>query len=118
MRDVIQRLGELGVATTSVVLLGGGAKSAIWAKIRADVAGLPVDVPHITDTSPLGGALLAAVAAGLQPSLAEAARRLGGVRERNEPDQRSKAGYDQGHAAYRKLFASLRPLFHDAPRTP
>jgi xylulokinase len=118
MRDVIQRLGEMGVQTTAVVLLGGGAKSAVWARIRADMTGLPVDVPRITDTSPLGGALLAAVAAGLQPGLAEAAQRLGGIRQRIEPDPRAKAGYDEAHAAYRKLFASLRPLFHDAPRTP
>jgi xylulokinase len=118
MRDVIQRLGQMGVATTAIVLLGGGAKSAIWARIRADVAGLPVEIPHITDTSPLGGAVLAAVAAGLQPGLAEATQHLGGVRERIEPDARTKAGYDEAHAAYRKLFASLRPLFDDASRTP
>ncbi|MCB9574308.1 MAG: hypothetical protein H6709_19680 [Kofleriaceae bacterium] len=42
MRDVVERLAALGVAASSILLLGGGARSDVWAQIRADVAGLPV----------------------------------------------------------------------------
>ena len=76
MRDVLERLQEMGVAIGSILLLGGGARSRVWAQIRADLTGLPVEVPAVVDTSPLGAAVLAAVAAGLQPDLLEAARRV------------------------------------------
>ena len=36
MRDVVERLGELGVPAHGLLLLGGGAKSRLWAHIRAD----------------------------------------------------------------------------------
>ena len=74
MRDVLERLLEMGVPIDAILLLGGGARSALWARIRADLTGLPVALPPIVDTSPIGAAMLAAVAAGLQPSLPAAAR--------------------------------------------
>ena len=68
-------------------------------------------VPRIVDTSPLGAALLASVAAGLQPGLAEAACEVAGEAKTLEPDSSGRGAYDKAYAAYRKLFDSLRPMF-------
>jgi xylulokinase len=114
MRDVLERLVEMDVAIGSILLLGGGARSRIWAQIRADLTGLPVAVPRIVDTSPMGGAVLASVAAGLQPDLLRAAGLVAGEAETVDPDPSLKSSYDDAHAAYRKLFDSLRPMF-EAP---
>jgi xylulokinase len=118
MRDVAERLVELGVALDSILLLGGGAKSDLWAGIRADLTGiradltgLPVERPAVADTSPLGAAMLAAVAAGLQPDLTACARLLGGGSATIAPDPGKRAAYDAAYGAYRRLFDSLRPLF-------
>lgn len=111
MRDVLERLVALGVAADEILLLGGGARSRLWAQIRADLSGLPVAVPRIVDTSPLGAAVLAAVAAGIAPDLAAAARAVRSQRVTVPPDAAAKPGYDRSHAAYRKLFASLKPMF-------
>ena len=73
MRDVYERLREMSVAVESILLLGGGAKSALWAQIRSDLCGLPVRVPAQQDTSPMGGAMLASVAVGIHPNLSAAA---------------------------------------------
>ncbi|MDH3919042.1 MAG: FGGY family carbohydrate kinase, partial [Rhodospirillales bacterium] len=56
MRDVIERLVEMDVATEALLLLGGGAKSRLWAQIRADCTGLPAQIPVVRDTSPVGAA--------------------------------------------------------------
>jgi len=72
-RDVAERLGAMGLAGDRVLLLGGGSRSAIWSQIRADALGLPHDVAASADTCPIGAAMIAAVAAGLQPDLAAAA---------------------------------------------
>ena len=63
------------------------------------------------DTSPLGAAVLAAVAAGLQPDLREAARRVATEATVLEPDAATRDAYDEAYGAYRKLFDSLRPMF-------
>jgi len=52
-------LAEMGVPITQLVSAGGGSKSALWCRIKADVTGYPVvtmDVPEATAT---GAALLA-----------------------------------------------------------
>ena len=111
MRDVVERLKEMSVPVESIVLLGGGARSRLWAQIRADLSGLPVQVPAQTDTSPMGGAMLAAVAAGIHPDLAAAAALVGRAGETFEPDAGSQAEYDDAYLAYRKLFDCLKPMF-------
>jgi len=86
MCDVIERLNEMSVKTQSILLLGGGAKSRAWAQIRADMTSLPVEVPGITDTAPIGSAMLAAVAAGVQPDLMATAKCVGSDTEMIMPD--------------------------------
>ena len=114
MRDVLERLQEMGVAIGSILLLGGGARSRIWAQIRADLTGLPVAVPAVVDTSPLGAAVLASVAAGLQPDLLEAARRVATEATVIEPDAARRAAYDD---AYGDLPQAVRQPAADVRRT-
>jgi xylulokinase len=111
MRDVLERLQEMGVAAHSILLLGGGARSRLWGQIRADLTGLPVAVPAVVDTSPLGAAMLAAVAAGLQPDLRAAARRVATEATIVAPHAKRRGAYDDAYGAYRRLFDSLRPMF-------
>ncbi len=111
MRDVVERLNEMTVEVRSILLLGGGAKSRIWAKTRADMTGLPVEVPNITDTAPIGSAMLAAVAAGIQPDLLSAAKHVGGTSEMIMPNSDVKPAYDEAYGNYRRLFNSLRSMF-------
>ena len=111
MRDVSERLNSMGVDLRSILLLGGGANSRVWATIRADLTELPVEIPALTDTAPIGSALLAAVAANHLPNLAAAAELLTLECETIEPDTAVKPVYDEAHATYRRLFQSLRPMF-------
>jgi xylulokinase len=114
MRDVIERLAQMGVAGDAILLLGGGARSALWAGIRADLSGLAVEVPVVHDTSPLGAALLASVAAGIHPGIAAAAAHIAGAASRVDPTARHRAALDGAYARYRRLFESLRPMY-EAP---
>lgn len=111
MRDVVERLAAMGVAADSLLLLGGGARSALWAQIRADVVRRPVAVPRDTDTSPRGGALLAAVAAGRYSDIATAALRIDSAGARFDPDSARTTAYDEAYGTYRHLFDTLEPLF-------
>ena len=111
MRDVVERLQGMEVATEALLLLGGGTKSRIWAQIRADCAGLPAQVPRLTNTSPVGAAMCAAVAEGLHGDLVECAGLVGEIAETVTPDPARREAYDEAYGAYHRLFDSLRPLF-------
>jgi xylulokinase len=111
MRDVVDRLTEIGVPTGAILLVGGGARSTIWSQIRADLLGRPVGVSRVVDACPLGAAMLGAVAAGLAPDVVAAAARAVSSRDEVEPDPRRRGAYDDAHARYRALFESLRPMF-------
>jgi len=118
MRDVVGRLTELEVPLNAILLLGGGARSRLWARIRADCTGLPVQVPKERDTSPLGAAICAAVAGGLQPDIATCAGLVEAIAETVEPDPATRAAYDDAYLAYHKLFESLCPLFEGPNKEP
>jgi xylulokinase len=111
MRDVIERLTALGVPVSSLLLVGGGARSGLWAQIRADVSGLAAEIPAKQDTSPIGAAMLGAVAVGGWPDLASAAEQVGDIDRVVEPRPAEKDAYDAAYAQYRKLFECLRPLY-------
>lgn len=112
MRDVAVRLDEMGAELQAIRLLGGGAASRLWAGIRADSSGLPVEVPLVTDTSPVGAAVCAAVAGGVQEDLAACAKLIGTVAKTIDPNPVHRAAYDDAYGAYRRLFNSLGPMFN------
>ncbi|HUH04518.1 MAG TPA: FGGY family carbohydrate kinase [Kofleriaceae bacterium] len=113
MRDVIERLDALGVATVRVVLLGGGARSTVWPVMRADLTGRRVDVFERVDTCPVGAAMLAAVAADIQPDLATCARAVAQPSRTVEPDPATRAAYDEAYQRYRRTFGALATLWND-----
>jgi xylulokinase len=114
MRDVVERLAALGVDTTELLLLGGGAKSRIWAQIRADLVQRPAQISTLSDSSPVGAGLLAAVAAGMVASLDEAANRIATPSALIAPDTAKRTAYDDAYGRYRRLFESLKPMFNSA----
>ncbi|HQZ12639.1 MAG TPA: FGGY family carbohydrate kinase [Devosia sp.] len=111
MRDVVERLGELGEAADGIRLAGGGARSALWAQMRADICGLPVVALTGPDASALGAGVLAAVADRRFASIAEAVAGLPLAATRHEPLAATRAAYDDAYGRYRLLFRQLQPVF-------
>ena len=105
MRDVADRLRDMGAEIRSLLLLGGGARSRLWAQMRADIMGLPALVPHRVDTSPVGAAMLAGVAAGLVENLRAAAEL---VQEPVAPLAPVPANRDAYERCLREISAALR----------
>ena len=110
-RDVVDRLGALGLPAGRVLLLGGGSRSAVWAQLRADVLGVPHDVAASTDTCPIGAAMIASVAAGIHHNLAAAAALAPPSARTFEPGPAvDVAAADAAYARYRTLVEHLAPL--------
>ncbi len=104
-KDGLALIEGLGVAVESVRLSGGGARSAVWRRIFADVFGKPVVTLETQEGSAYGAALLAL--AGEYSSVAE----LCGVAIRVVEVVRPGANagvYEAGYAVYRGLYPALR----------
>ena len=65
LRKNCEHIARNGVALTSIIATGGGAKSPIWCQMQADITGLPVSIPKEKEAACLGAALIAAVSDGL-----------------------------------------------------
>ena len=57
VRDITSQLQAIGVDLRELRVVSGGAKSRLWNQIKADVTGLQVNVPEITETTALGAAV-------------------------------------------------------------
>lgn len=110
MRDVVDRLAALDIATDSLLVLGGGANSPVWPQIRADLVGRPARVPEDVDTSPIGAAMLAAACLDGGPTLGELASTVSQTGRVVEPDGTRAAAYEDAYQRYRTLYAALAPM--------
>ena len=88
---------------------GGGSKSGWWMQLKADLLGVPVEVPEHSEPGTLGAALLAGVGIGTYKSLAEAAQRVA-IARRHEPDGARAAAFTDRFEAYRAAVASMPHL--------
>ncbi|WP_088957561.1 xylulokinase [Variovorax sp. HW608] len=92
-----------------LLLVGGGARSAWWAQLLADILQVPLAV---CEGSEAGGALGAARLAWLADGGSEAAVcRQPSVRQRFEPDLAHAGMTATRHARFQGLYAALRSSF-------
>ena len=66
---------KAGAQVQEVRSVGGGARSALWNQIKADVLGLPIKVPSASVGAPFGDAILAGMGLGLHPDILETLHR-------------------------------------------
>jgi autoinducer-2 kinase len=111
VRGHLEIIKELtGASFTEMTFSGGGAKGALWPQIIADVTGLAVHVPAVTESSALGAALCAAVGAGLHSSLTELEPLLRRRTATFEPGAAAVSAYNDGYATWRRVYARMLEL--------
>jgi xylulokinase len=101
---------ELGEAR----VLGGGARSALWNGIKADILGIDWVPMGRQECGVLGDALIAAAATGHVSDVAETARVWQETGEPVRPDAERHRAYGRLAAAYRELGSQLPPVFASA----
>lgn len=106
-RDVVDRLRAMGLPATEVLLAGGGARSRTWGQLRADALGVVHRTVANLDASPVGAAMIAAIAAGAHPDLESAARHIAAPGETFTPDPANRDALDEAYGRYRALSERL-----------
>ena len=112
LRRMLDATVAMGVTVTEIRSLSGGAKSRLWCQMKADATGIPVKTMQNTENAAcLGAAILAGVAAGVWPSVQDAADRFCVPDKIYEPDPAHKPAYDALLLKYRRLFDDLKETF-------
>jgi len=111
LKDSLELIKSLGVPVEQVRASGGGARSAVWRQIQADIFDAELVVINVTEGAPFGAALLAGVGAGVYKDVREAVSSAVRVVSRTEPQPHAAAVYREMYPLYRGLYPALSPTF-------
>jgi xylulokinase len=104
----LEEMRKRGLRPPVLRVVGGGSNGRTWNQIKADVTGLPVEVPLETIGAPVGSALLAAVGAGVVDDLAEAVHARYRAVEQARPDPARHNHYRRYYELYTQLYPALQ----------
>ena len=99
-----------GILIDELRAIGGGAKSKLWLQLKADITGIPVAVPEVTEAAGLGAAVLGGVAAGIFSDPTEAIKTHLKIKKVYKPNSGNKALFDERYALYKKLYPAVKEI--------
>lgn len=111
IRDLLSAAREQGFQFSTIRLMGGGAQSACWRQIIADVTGLMIERTAEADAS-FGSALVAGVGVGLFANPEDAQTRCIHLKDTAIPQPDASAFYTQLFDLYKESQAALAGINH------
>ena len=110
LADGMDVVHACGVMPQRITLIGGGARSAWWRQMLADISGLTLDYRTGGDVGPaLGAAKLAQIAINPQTPLTTLLPQLP-IEQQHSPDAARHAHYAARRETFRRIYQQLLPL--------
>ena len=107
LRIILDAFRDQGAHISALRLIGGGARSALWRQILADVFGLPVLCPQLlVEATSLGAAIAGGVGIGLYPGYHIAAE-LVQVEPGEAPRPKAARRYEELYGIFRETYEAL-----------
>ncbi len=114
LRDSMELIRGAGLGQIEQVRVsGGGARSALWRQILADVMNCELVTVNTTEGAAYGAALLAGVGAGVWPDVETACNAAIRVVERTSPQPEQVARYQAFYQVYHSLYGKLKSTFDE-----
>jgi xylulokinase len=110
LRDTFAIFAELGVPVRQVRVGGGGARSPLWRQIQAATYGIAVETVEAEEGAAYGAALLAAVGAGVWPSVDAACEAVVRTAHVTPAEPEAVAIMNRQYGVYERLYPALRSL--------
>jgi xylulokinase len=111
LRAILDALRGQGVKVEAMRLIGGGAKSAVWRQILADVYNLPiVQLSLAAEATALGAAIAGGVGVGLYPDYS-VAHQLIPATTAESPNPATQARYEALYELFQQSYAALEPIY-------
>jgi len=102
-----------GARPRALRVLGGATRNPPWLQMKADVTGLPVEVPEHSEVTLLGAAMLAGVGSGAYGSFDEAIEATRFPLRQFEPDA---AAHEQYSELFERVFMPVAPALETVNR--
>lgn len=103
-------LKNTGIRFSRLNATGGGAKSAVWMQMKADILNLPITALKTADAGTVGSAMLTGIAIGLFSDLKDAADKMVEETVTYYPDPAIHEKYMEIFSRYEKVYDAVRPL--------
>ena len=110
IRDCLEVARANGLSVRSTNLCGGGARSAAWRQVFADVLNMPVHILTTEQGPSYGAAILAMVGCGAYADVSTAAKQNVSVQQTILPDPLSVQKYEAKYRTFAKLYPALKNL--------
>lgn len=110
LRINLDLLRKCGITLQELYAVGGGARSNIWLQLKADICGVPLRVPRVTEGACLGAAILASVGVGDYESMDSAVHEAVGIERMIAPHGRNAEAYEARYEHYLELYPQLISL--------
>ena len=107
MADALRIMEGMGIKVSTVRLSGGGARSAFWRQLQADIYHKPVAVINAQEGPAYGVAILAGVGTGVWRDVPQACDAVIRETQRLKPDAKRAAMYARAHEQYQRLYQAL-----------
>jgi xylulokinase len=117
MRDSLEIIKELGLDVGQIRATGGGARSALWRQMQADIYGAEVVTVNVAEGPAFGAAILAGVGAEVYNNIEEATDEIVKITSRTQPIEDNVKVYNEYYQLYRSLYPALKPEFDKVSAT-
>ncbi|MCX7919950.1 MAG: FGGY family carbohydrate kinase [bacterium] len=108
----IELLAQAGIPVREIRAIGGGAKSAQWLQLKADLFGRKIVTLNVSEAASLGVAMLAGCAIGEYSSVSEAVAQTVKIKQTFIPNPTNKKIYNRKFEIYRQIYPRLKELNH------
>jgi xylulokinase len=110
LKDTFTLFAEMGVPVNKIRLGGGGARSALWRQIQADVYGREVEIVEAEEGAAYGAAILAGVGAGCWPSVDDACGKIIHVAQVVKPQPAGMETMAIRYESYRRMYGAIHSV--------
>ncbi len=108
---IIDIFREQGNGIDDIIVIGGGAKGALWRRIMADVYNATILRPnYLEEATSIGAAIIAGVGAGIFPDFS-VVDRFFAIVDTVAPDPATRPVYEQNRDLFDRLYQALEPVF-------
>ena len=111
IRDSLEIARSQGIDVKRSKICGGGAKSALWKRIFANVLNMKLDIVESEQGPGMGGAMLAMVANGAYPSVQAVCDKLVKVVDTVSPEPELVALYEARYRQFSKIYPAMAEMF-------
>jgi xylulokinase len=117
LKDCMCLLTGMGIRCDRVIASGGGANSALWLQMQADILERAIYKSNVAEQACLGAAITAGVGSGVYSSFREACGQLVSFDDRvYHPISKNVEIYNEYYKIFRDLYTCNKDSFHKLSR--